>query len=438
MSLKSPFTTKIERGAYSAIVFIDGDLVVAEDNVGTMIKEDSVAATTIQAALDSISSGMVVVAPGTYTITGTNGVGIDANKILHIQRGATLKEGASVNPYCLVRLKGNYAMVEGNGILDGNKANQVSGEGIGVCADLTTSNNTTVGLTVKDTRGYGVFYTNATYGLIHRVRALNTDGDGGIAVNHEADHVTVAECFVKDSAHNGILGWGGGDTRPNVCNRCIFANNQVENCGEAAIFLNAHDYAIVKGNNVRDTVDMGINFEFCQHGVITGNVAQYNKFAGIALYNSSSYITITGNLSEGNIENASNQGGLGIFLYGNSGQCNQNVVSGNVVKGNHKHGIYLLGEANYNIIASNMVYDNSKLTNNTFDGISLDANCDYNNIQNNTIRYNGGNDQRCGIRINNANCNANLVTNNDLNHSGVTAPFSDAGTGSVTTAGNRT
>lgn len=57
MSSKCPFTTKIERGAYSAIVYQDGDSIIAENNVGTVIKEDSNAASVIEAAIDSLSSG---------------------------------------------------------------------------------------------------------------------------------------------------------------------------------------------------------------------------------------------------------------------------------------------------------------------------------------------------------------------------------------------
>ena len=51
------------RGGYSAIVFMDGDTAVAEDSVGTIIKEESNAATVIQAAIDSCNKmGKIVLA----------------------------------------------------------------------------------------------------------------------------------------------------------------------------------------------------------------------------------------------------------------------------------------------------------------------------------------------------------------------------------------
>lgn len=107
MSLKSPHPTKIERGAYSAIVFKDGDLIVAEDNVGTVLKEDTDAATVIQAALDI--GGKTFIKQGTHLIstalvpspnTILEGEGIDATilkasttitKIIDITAASTMR-----------------------------------------------------------------------------------------------------------------------------------------------------------------------------------------------------------------------------------------------------------------------------------------------------------------------------------------------------------
>lgn len=76
---------------------------------------------------------------------------------------------------------------------------------------------------------------------------------------------------------------------------------------------------------------------------------------------------------------------------------------------------------------------------NTYDGIWIDSDSDRNNIQANTVRGKVDAKQlRYGIRVNSSDCDDNLVTNNDLKNAGATANFSDAGTGTVTTAGNRT
>jgi len=63
---------------------------------------------------------------------------------------------------------------------------------------------------------------------------------------------------------------------------------------------------------------------------------------------------------------------------------------------------------------------------------------DYNNIQGNTCRAGVlANKPKYGINISNAACDGNLVTNNDLYNDGFgTAPFNDAGTGTIK-RGNR-
>lgn len=71
MSLKSPFSTKIERGMYSAVVYEDGGLYVAEDDIGGLIIENTDAATVIQKAIDDYAEkGHVVVKPN-VTLTST-------------------------------------------------------------------------------------------------------------------------------------------------------------------------------------------------------------------------------------------------------------------------------------------------------------------------------------------------------------------------------
>jgi len=78
------------------------------------------------------------------------------------------------------------------------------------------------------------------------------------------------------------------------------------------------------------------------------------------------------------------------------------------------------------------VVGNSQTTDNTYDGIFIDADSDYNNVQGNTVRHAGGAKQhRYGIRIDNANCDGNLVIDNDLYLAGRTLDYSNAGTSTI-------
>lgn len=103
------------------------------------------------------------------------------------------------------------------------------------------------------------------------------------------------------------------------------------------------------------------------------------------------------------------------------------------------HILVLSGSDDCSVTANHITVNTASGTDNTYDGISIDADSDTNNVQGNTVRGKVSSTQlRYGIRVNNANCDDNLVTNNDLKNAGATANFSDAGTGTVTTAGNRT
>jgi parallel beta-helix repeat protein len=153
---------------------------------------------------------------------------------------------------------------------------------------------------------------------------------------------------------------------------------------------------------------------------VTGNTCQENNYYGIYLGNSSNSSnnnTVTGNTCQGN--------DLGIFLDGSS----NNTVTGNTCQGNDSEGISL-GESSNNTVSLNIVMSNSQSANNTYDGIYIYNEGDYNSIQGNTVRRGtGANQQRYGIRIDTADCDGNLVINNDLYLAGATADYSDAGTG---------
>jgi len=101
MSLKSPYPTKIGRGAYSAIVFKNGDLIVAEDNVGTVIQEDSNAATVIQAAIDSCNGkgnvALMDVFDTTVAITFPSGPWTSYSKGITLQ-GSGVGSGVNYTP----------------------------------------------------------------------------------------------------------------------------------------------------------------------------------------------------------------------------------------------------------------------------------------------------------------------------------------------------
>ena len=89
MSLKSRFIAQSGRAPYSAITFKDGDLYVAEDNMGAVIKESSVPSTTIQAALDN-EVGRTFCLDGSYEIAA--GISIPSHRTLEGESYKTIFE----------------------------------------------------------------------------------------------------------------------------------------------------------------------------------------------------------------------------------------------------------------------------------------------------------------------------------------------------------
>lgn len=109
------------------------------------------------------------------------------------------------------------------------------------------------------------------------------------------------------------------------------------------------------------------------------------------------------------------------------------------VKGALTDHVLKLDDADHNTVRAKITVDTTTGTHNTYDGVFIDNDSDANDVQLCTVRGKKDTTQlRYGIRVNSADCDDNLVTNNDLKDAGATASFSDAGTGTVTTAGNRT
>lgn len=156
---------------------------------------------------------------------------------------------------------------------------------------------------------------------------------------------------------------------------------------------------------------------------IIGFVVQGSNGGTVGIYCSSSHVVILGCVIEA-------MGGNGLEISGTA--CK---IADNEIQGCGHHGI-LINAGKFNSITGNVIDDISVDTANTYDGIHL-VDTDDNNIEQNTVRNDGWGNNRYGINVSNAACENNRVTNNDLLNSGTTGSFNDAGTGTITTAGNR-
>ncbi|MFC4305811.1 right-handed parallel beta-helix repeat-containing protein [Cohnella boryungensis] len=200
------------------------------------------------------------------------------------------------------------------------------------------------------------------------------------------------------------------------------------------IYLSIVEYCTVEQTKITNLRNDGISISGSNYNTITGNACSSNTTAGITI-SSGNNNTIIGNTCISNTGN-----GIYIFIGNNNtitdNTCSSNTANGinasdgnNTITGNtcssNNNGITSVG--NNNTITGNAC------SSNTTAGITISGGM-YSNIQGNTVRK-GTASPTYGLRISTG--VGHYVTNNDLYQSGTTA-FSDNGTGTITTAGNRT
>ena len=219
---------------------------------------------------------------------------------------------------------------------------------------------------------------------------------------------------VKDYTSHGIVVQGGYEGEVSNC-RATDNTDQGLHFGEV---LGPNSNVRVLGcdfrrNQVGIIVFSGSNF------LIQNNVLLENDELGMLIV-SCEDCSIIGNTCE----QTASTGDLalaGIAIFG----CDNNTIGGNVSVGNTYWGISLEG-SDHNVVSNNVCNDSVNA-----DGIYVAESSLYNTIQGNKCTGNAA----YGIRII-AGSNYNQVTNNDL-YGNTSGGLLDGGTGTVTTAGNR-
>lgn len=207
-----------------------------------------------------------------------------------------------------------------------------------------------------------------------------------------SNNLIISYCFSKNSRYGGIAGYGDNISITN----CFAIDNS-----EEGIYLSS------------------------SNSVITGNVSQGNGHYGISSLNLTKCKVANNEVRDNDLD--------GLWFP----ECIETNVNNNTVTNNGKSGIELSRSYDSNIV-NNTFIGNGTSSDNTYSNIYLEYDVDGLNIQGNTCRIgNNVNRPKYGIEIANSNCSDNFVINNDLRNSGVSGSFSDAGTNTVTTSGNK-
>ncbi len=242
-----------------------------------------------------------------------------------------------------------------------------------------------------------------------RIVGCHLDANGAAVYSLNAYDAQITDSYFFSSGSTEPCLWFEGNTGSRVDLNYQF-NVRIQNCYTDGCARRA------------------IQFTQIGQGYIEGCQIMYNSYAAIAITQCAGIIVSDNQIGgQGGFDEAMLIVDDSIYV----------TVADNRVDWCDRDGIVILNSDDCQV-SGNAVIGAGQLTDDTYSGIKLDGNTNRCNVQNNMVRYEGANHTKYGIRVDDSTCDDNLVTNNDLKNSGDTASYSDAGTGTITTAANRT
>ncbi len=316
---------------------------------------------------------------GTYIIDGA--VTVPSNVTIAGAGQSTilkLKNGINAN----ISMISNSVDVSGitfrDIVLDGNKANNSSGNQIGINIQNGSISNTTPGITIEQVTARN-FRQYGTY-----VRNMN--------------QLTIRNSLIDSNGSIGLYVSGGNDW--------VISGNKFNNNSSVGAQIMASSRVSVTGNIAKANGNYGIGLS-TPRAVITGNHTASNAGAGIV---PASYATVTGNTSDG--DQFGTQFGASTVGV---------TYSGNTIYNATSHGIQVRSGGDYNAIIGNTITNSGTVTT-TASGIYYQGR--YSRIADNVITDNGGTGY--AINLPDGNAVSNVLSGNIFSGTGATA-INDAG-----------
>lgn len=263
------------------------------------------------------------------------------------------------------------------------------------------------------------FEPNAGTGqlIIHNCNIHSFRG-AGVFLDRPAARVVIAKSIIQDNTGHGIdmfvegnfhfsdttiLGNGGEGIRASgtalMMVNCRITNNTSHGFNAGGVFESTPK--IIVGNQFVGNGGYGLSWDGV-NGQIVGNYIASNLGQAGAVFVGNSPLVVSGNTFTTNT-------GFGAMLT-QGGGATGGAFTGNVVKSNNQHGVYVEG-ANW-LIDSNRLHGNGLATTNTYDDIHVAAPGDDCAIRSNLIRPGGGNLTRYAIHVVSGATN-NWVAGND-------------------------
>lgn len=331
------------------------------------------------------------------------------------------------------------------GILDGNKANQASGNGID-WAGVTSSMIHGVNIINVNDRGINLYNANSTYcesDLITKniIYACDTGiyftGGQHVSIVDNTIDVCTAEgirtstiyfCNITDNNIKGALTAIGIRLYSTV--ECVIADNSIS-VGTVGIRIEGSTELIIVGNQINTCTEQGIYALTISNSTITGNGLSDNAPADNPTSTQLYLLSGSGNVISGNVFHAK-AGHSRDALYDIRVSGDRNVIVGNANDQVQSHAILVGGDnciiSNNNVTGSvagdgihlegavACVVTGNRSIGNAGYGIGLDAVSNYNSVETN---YTSGNTTGCA-NVANVNCISNIFAINQFDEGDIT------------------
>lgn len=115
-----------------------------------------------------------------------------------------------------------------------------------------------------------------------------------------SNQIRISHNTVIKAKSHGIQFWGNWKWDSKGCDNILISGNYVRNGGGGAIWGAGARHVIASGNIVDGATDVGIDLEWCDDSVITGNVVSNFENGGISLFFACKGVSITGNTINNN------------------------------------------------------------------------------------------------------------------------------------------
>lgn len=325
---------------------------------------------------------------------------------------------------------GNVILVEGTYNIAATIAmpdnTQLKGSGDGTILVVTTgisviTDNGTTGISISDLKitGNGTASQRGIYMTSVGSGTGTTAVTGCVIENVYITGVDLAGIELEQCANSLINNIRTSDIDFDgiVIDRSSRVNisNTTHNGNFAGIFVTGatSTHITIINNTIEGSLDIGIQIENATDCIISDNIVRSSESFCLDIQNCERML-VNGNTLDGSASQV-------VF---NTSSVPNSVLSNNLIINGQLEG-FIISSCENSTVTGNTIYNNSLLTNNTYDAVSIFS--DDVTFVGNTVKRGTGNQHRYGLRIT-LGSDRNLIADNKFYQSGATGDINDAST----------